>query len=190
MRLMPRRGPDLATNRMLDYNEIAATVAATRRMNVAAHVRTAQLSLQATKDEVRRASAWLSVACSERGVPPSEIGRLDICLNEVLTNIIMHSGCNEQSPPVELSLEIQADLGIGKATVTVADAGHAFDPLAVPPNPQPRSLADAEPGGLGLVMIRSNADDLRYRHRDGRNEFSFAATWPRRSLYSRRPTSP
>lgn len=153
------------------------TVFADSRMNVPKHAPNFQLSLKATENGVRRASAWLSTACNHRGVPSSEISRLEICLNEVLANVIMHSGCSEQSPLIELNLEFQTVSGTSQATVIVVDSGNAFDPLVVSPKPRPRSLADAEPGGLGLIMIRSNADNIGYRRRDGRNEFSFVVIW-------------
>ena len=153
------------------------TVVVDSRMNEPQHAPNFQLSLKATENGVRCASAWLSTACNDRGVPPSEISRLEICLNEVLANVIMHSGCSEQSPLIELSLEFQTVRGTSQATVIVVDTGKAFDPLVVSPKPPPRSLADAQPGGLGLIMIRSNADKLGYRRRDGRNEFSFVVIW-------------
>lgn len=153
------------------------TVFADSRMNVSRHASNFQLSLKATENGLRRASAWLSTACDDRGVPPSETSRLEICLNEVLANIIMHSGCNELSPLIELDLEFQTFRGTSQATVIVVDAGKAFDPLIVTPRPRPMSLEDAEPGGLGLIMIRSNADNISYRRRDGRNELSFVVIW-------------
>ena len=173
----PRRCPDPQARAQKGLDEILETLVADSRMTVPQHAPNFRLSLKATENAVRRASAWLSTACNDRGVPPSEISRLEICLNEVLANIIMHSGCSELSPLIEIDLEFQTVRGTSQATVIVVDGGKAFDPLVVSPRPRPRSLADAEPGGLGLIMIRSNADNIAYRRRDGRNEFSFGVIW-------------
>ena len=156
----------------------------------------AELSISARADEVRRASIWLVAACLERQVPARESGRLDACLNEVLANIIAHGGPTALSHPICLRLEVRHDQGSGEATVTVSDAGTAFDPLAVAPQPAPQALAEAEPGGLGLMMIRGFADTLAYRHGEGRNRLSLGVRWtessadrepPRRTVFRRGP---
>ncbi len=79
--------------------------------------------------------------------------------------------------PIGLELEVRRDKDCGVATVTISDAGAAFDPLAFSLPPRPATLADAEPGGLGLVMIRSYADQLSYRHSEQRNRFGMGVLW-------------
>lgn len=88
----------------------------------------AELSIRADSDEFRRASAWLDRACRERKVPADRIARLDACVNEVLANIITHGGAKALSMPIDLHLEVRRDEGGGIATMTVSDAGTAFDP--------------------------------------------------------------
>jgi anti-sigma regulatory factor (Ser/Thr protein kinase) len=137
----------------------------------------AETSIPADTKEVRHASDWVGMACEERGVPPAEIGRLDICLNEALANILAHGGDAARAAPVLLRLAVRRDTVAGEAELTVSDAGPAFDPLAFSSSGKPGSLAEAEPGGLGLKMIRNSADHLEYRHLDGRNHLSFGVRW-------------
>jgi anti-sigma regulatory factor (Ser/Thr protein kinase) len=137
----------------------------------------AELSIRADADEFRRASAWLEQACRERKVPADRIARLDACVNEVLANIITHGGARALSLPIGLHLEVRHDHDGSTATVTVSDGGAAFDPVAFSLPPRPATLADAEPGGLGLVMIRSYADRLSYRHSEQRNRFGMGVLW-------------
>ena len=127
--------------------------------------------------EVRRASEWLDTICRQRDVPKAPVERLVLCLNEVLANVIAHGGGTALSSPIRLLLEIRLDPDGSKAGVTVSDAGMAFDPLSVPKKILPKTLAEAAPGGLGLVMIRRCADWLDYRHEDGRNHLTFGARW-------------
>jgi anti-sigma regulatory factor (Ser/Thr protein kinase) len=136
----------------------------------------AELSIRAEAGELRRASAWLEQCGNEMGVPPDQIGRLDVCLNEALANIFTH-GVEVTGAPVLLRLEVCHEDGAREAAVTVSDAGHAFDPFSVALAPRPDNLAEAKPGGLGLVMIRSFSDALGYRHVDGRNELTFGVRW-------------
>ncbi len=133
--------------------------------------------IDANGAEVRRASAWLDTTCRQRDVPQALIERLVICLNEVLANVISHGGRTALAAPIRLLLEVRLNQDGSKASVTVSDAGLAFDPLSVPKKILPKTLAEAAPGGLGLVMIRRCADWLDYRHEDGRNHLTFGARW-------------
>lgn len=136
-----------------------------------------ELTIGANGAEVRRASEWLDTICRQHDVPQALVERLVICLNEVLANIINHGGSTVLSAPIRLLLEVRLDQDGSKASVTVSDAGMAFDPLSVPKRVSPKTLAEASPGGLGLVMIRRCADWLDYRHEDGRNHLTFGARW-------------
>ncbi len=136
-----------------------------------------ELDIVASGAEARRASEWLEAACRERRVPQASLDRLALCLHEVLANIIAHGGAATQTAPVRLLLDVRLTSAGGEVSVTVSDAGAAFDPLSVPNNSLPRTLAEASAGGLGLVMIRRCADWLAYRREDGRTHFTFGARW-------------
>lgn len=139
---------------------------------------TAELSIRADAGEVRHASSWLEQAGLERGIPRDQLHRLDLCLNEVLANVITHGGPSARSAPVALRLEVTPDGDPREATVTVSDAGIPFDTLAAMPRPAPESLTDAQSGGLGIVMIHSFSDTLRYRRDGALNRLTFAVHWP------------
>lgn len=136
-----------------------------------------ELFISLSSTEVRRASEWLAACAAQRGIPAREEQRLEICLNEVLANILAHGGSAAQAAPVRLQLETRIDGAAGSASLTVCDAGPAFNPLTVPPAPRPKTLADATAGGLGLAMIRRCADWLDYRRGDGVNQFVFGVRW-------------
>ncbi|MBK9441903.1 MAG: ATP-binding protein [Comamonadaceae bacterium] len=140
--------------------------------------RIADLSIDADGSSTRLASQWLAKSASDFEVPVSELDRLDLCLNEVLANIISHGLGSEAKPLVHVVLQVEHDDdGTSVATVTVSDAGPAFDITLAGDHCRPASLADAQPGGLGLLMIRSFSDDLRYRYSGGQNHLSFAVRW-------------
>jgi anti-sigma regulatory factor (Ser/Thr protein kinase) len=136
-----------------------------------------ELTIGANGAEVRRASEWLGTTCRQRNVPQALVERLALCLHEVLANVITHGGGTALSAPIRLRLEVSLDPDCSKASVTVSDAGMAFNPLSVPKRILPKSLDEASAGGLGLVMIRRCSDWLDYRHADGHNHFTFGARW-------------
>ena len=136
-----------------------------------------ELMIGANGAEVRRASEWLDTICRQRDVPKAPVERLVLCLNEVLANVIAHGGGTALSSPIRLLLEIRLDPDGSKAGVTVSDAGTAFNPLSVAKKILPKTLAEASPGGLGLVMIHRCADWLDYHHEDGHNHLTFGTRW-------------
>jgi anti-sigma regulatory factor (Ser/Thr protein kinase) len=136
-----------------------------------------ELAIGADGAEVRRASQWLIAACQQRDVAQAPLDRLLLCLNEVLANVIAHGGSTALAAPIGLRVEVGADRDGRKASVTVSDAGMAFDPQSVPRKALPKSLAEASPGGLGLVVIRRCSDWLQYRREGGHNHLTFGVRW-------------
>jgi len=136
-----------------------------------------ELTIGANSAELRLASEWLDTTCRQRDVPQAHVERLALCLHEALANVITHGGRTALAAPVRLLLEVTLDQDCSKVSVTVSDAGIAFNPLSVPKKILPKTLDEASAGGLGLVMIRRCADWLDYRHEDGRNHFTFGARW-------------
>lgn len=136
-----------------------------------------ELTIGANAGEARRASEWLDETCRQRGVPQALVERLVLCLYETLANVITHGGRTALSAPIRLLLEVRLDHDYSKASVTVSDAGTAFDPLSVPERRLPKTLAEASPGGLGLMMIRRCSDWLHYCHEDGHNHLTFGTRW-------------
>jgi serine/threonine-protein kinase RsbW len=139
----------------------------------------AELTIRAETGDARRASVWLQSAAHAEAVPPEHIVRLDHCLDEALANVIAHGGPGALASPVRLQFGLRRSQGMCTAELSVADAGVAFDPANAHPEarPKPASLAEATPGGLGLLMIREFADDLSYRRSEGRNHLTIAVSW-------------
>jgi anti-sigma regulatory factor (Ser/Thr protein kinase) len=135
------------------------------------------LSVQPSPLAIRESSLWLTELCRQLAVPAEPTGRLELCLNEVLANLIDHGGADACSIPVQLSLEV-ADQGDRRcATLTIIDAGEAFDPLSFNRGPLPRFLEEAEPGGLGLLLVHRFMDERSYARTGGRNVLKLGIHW-------------
>lgn len=135
------------------------------------------LAIAAEAHEFSRATAWLHEACAARGVPPEQQHRLDLCLNEALANVLAHGGREALAAPIRLGLALDGTPGAGRARMTLSAAGVAFNPNNHPQKPPPRSLDDAEPGGLGILLMRANSDEMRYQRRGERNCTTFIIGW-------------
>lgn len=124
-----------------------------------------------------RASEWLKEEGHKHAIPAEQIDRLDLFLNEALANVMDHGGPTALSAPITLKINTSQAKGQSEATISITDAGKAFDPIAYTPRTLPSSLDDAIPGGLGIPMIRNLADAITYAYRDDRNHLDFTVRW-------------
>ena len=141
--------------------------------------RRAELVIRADTWDARRASEWLQSAALAQGVPVEHVVRLDHCLDEALANVIKHGGPTALAASVQLQFGVRRGRGVCTAELVVVDAGVAFDPSTLPAGPtaRPASLAEADPGGLGLPMLRNFSDDLSYRRSNDRNHLTICVSW-------------
>ena len=136
-----------------------------------------QLEISATAAEVRSASEWVFRMGRAFNVPQEQLDRLDICLNEALANVIAHNTMGPAPRSVELKMDIRGDPDAGEAALTLLDDGPAFDVVAATLPQRASRLSEAEPGGLGLLMMRSFSDALSYQRVGARNELRFCVRW-------------
>jgi anti-sigma regulatory factor (Ser/Thr protein kinase) len=116
--------------------------------------------------ELRRMSQWLRQTCATMGVASERCDELELCANEVVTNIISYGEPGEQA--IELCLARSG----AAARLTVEDGGRPFDPLAAELPAAPASLEEAPIGGLGIKLVRAMMADCDYERREDRNVFT------------------
>lgn len=137
----------------------------------------AKFCIKADVAEFRRASAWLAENCQQLDIPESQLSRLDLCLNEVLANILAHGGDGVVSTSIGLTFDCFHLPETNKINLSIADAGVAFNPLLFINQPRPTRLFDAEPGGLGLLMLQKLTDDMHYCYDQGYNLLTLTIYW-------------
>jgi serine/threonine-protein kinase RsbW len=113
----------------------------------------------------RIATTWLLENGPPAGLTGDCLARAEICLDELVSNVVRHGGHGAR--PVTLTLSLSRERQ--DLLLTVEDDGHAFDPRLVPAPAFAHSIEEAEAGGRGVFLVRSFADDLRYARRAGRN---------------------
>lgn len=96
-------------------------------------------------------------------VPDTVVRALQVALDELLTNVIMHA-----APGVE-PIELQMARSAGALDVTIRYAADPFDPTASKGPPAATSVADSQMGGLGIPLVQALMDEFRHEYVDGRN---------------------
>lgn len=94
--------------------------------------------------------------------------RFDLCANEVITKIISYTYPNNGTDQTNVQRSLSADI----AMLQIVDDGIAFNPSLVAVNPQPKSLADAKIGGIGIDLIRHYVDNFNYKRINNKNMLS------------------
>ncbi len=99
------------------------------------------------------------------GVPDATMRKINLALDELLTNTLMH-GASEKGVPVITVRAQRRDNGV---EVIVEDDAAAFNPLdqEAPDIGQP--LEDRPVGGLGIHIVRSLIDDVAYSRTGDKN---------------------
>lgn len=122
------------------------------------------LQLQADLAEMPRLAGWLAEQAAELGVAGRQLYAIELCLEEVVANLILHAQ-PAAGPGIALTVRIED----APLRVTVEDDAIPFDLTANTPAAAPASLEAAQPGGLGLGLLAAYTTSREYRSAGGRN---------------------
>ncbi len=125
-----------------------------------------RLSFSPTLEGAIAAERWLCAAAEEAQLPEPVPFAMQVCLEELFTNIVRH-GDPEGSAGSEVSIAIEA--GPGLIRMSVEDSGAEFDVTQGEVCPITGSLQEIQPGGLGLLLIRTFSTSMSYQRSEGRN---------------------
>lgn len=107
------------------------------------------LTLAADHIELRRLGPWLAAVTDD--IDANQLGRIELCIHELASNVIDHSGATE--------LQIEVDTTAGRLRAEIRDAG---DPLAMTSgdlDPHPRVR------GYGMMIAEHLATAIDYERR-------------------------
>ena len=124
--------------------------------------------------ELRPLSEWFRQFASDNGVAGRRALDFELCLNELVTNVIHYAYADKGRHEIRVALEREGD----ELRATVEDDGGPFNPLEKEPPAVPLSLDEAGVGGWGIPIVRALADDLSYERRDGQNRLTITSRKP------------
>ena len=100
----------------------------------------------------------------ETGVEGKKIFDLNVCLEELMTNIAQHS----TGRVVHHSFDVHVFVKDGHARVTLKDGGHPFDPIGAG-HAEGRDLAGREDAKFGVYLAANIIEDISYKYMYGLN---------------------
>jgi anti-sigma regulatory factor (Ser/Thr protein kinase) len=126
------------------------------------------LTIENRIEELRRLAALVEEFGAGENWPPDLVFQVNLVLEEVAINIINY-GHDGGLHEIEIALTSELDA----LTIEVIDDGRAFDPTkdaTVPDVTLP--MEERSVGGLGVYLVRTMMDEMRYRREGGRNHLT------------------
>ena len=124
----------------------------------------ASIVIPALLDAIPGVSFELEQYLRSSGFSDEQILDLQLAVEEVITNTIMHGYAGTTG-----TIAICCRAGQDEVTVQISDDAPAFDPLQVPEPDTSANLDDREIGGLGIFLIRKVTDNATYRYEKAKN---------------------
>lgn len=121
--------------------------------------RTLRIRLPARLESIRWLSSAVDELAREAKMSEEAIFQCRLALDEALTNIINHSYRRDPSGEIEAFIQADSD----GCRIHLTDYGEPYDPASIRhPSASSRSIDEVKPGGLGLYLMRSVMDEVRY----------------------------
>ena len=115
---------------------------------------------------MRQLDRFVEGFVSECGIAAEERHRILIVLEELLTNLIKYGYLDRPGPGrAEIGLDFIGD----RVEIEFIDDGCAFDPFAASMPALDEPVETRAVGGLGLHILRSMCDQMRYERRNDNN---------------------
>lgn len=124
-----------------------------------------KISLANRLSEITPLADRVSAFCAACGVNESVTFRINLALEELLTNTIKYGYADQSTHEIVIELQYSGD-GV---TVEIVDDGKPFDLTQAPTPDLDAPIEQRAIGGLGLHFVRTMMDEVRYCRDGGRN---------------------
>jgi serine/threonine-protein kinase RsbW len=116
---------------------------------------------------IQSAASWIESIASELGMSDPQAFAMQVCLEELMSNIVQH-GRSPSTPWPQidsknpLSISVTVKTLADRITMTLEDNGRPFNVAQAPGKVIDQPLQNLQPGGLGIQLIKSFASNLEY----------------------------
>ena len=127
-----------------------------------------QVVIPAKLEQLRNLEHWVERVAQEFILPAALIHRIDLCLTELITNLISYGYPDGRLGSVRIRFWRRPE----QIVIRIDDDGAPFDPTSFEAPGLPGTLAEARGGGRGIRLVRHFADELHHLARPAGNELT------------------
>jgi anti-sigma regulatory factor (Ser/Thr protein kinase) len=102
------------------------------------------------------------------GISEDCISKINICLDELFTNIVLYGYTDDLDHIVSFKMKMNSNVLI----VNIEDDGIPFNPLQKKDPEIPADIINAKIGGLGIYITKKFMDDISYKRKRGKNKLT------------------
>ena len=118
--------------------------------------------------ELKNLNRHLSNWGEDNGLRTESILRINICLDELFTNIVSYGFKDDLEHTVKFTINSDNHFLI----IDIEDDGIPFNPLKKIDPDFPANVESAKIGGLGILIIRKLIDNISYERKRGKNRLT------------------
>jgi len=133
------------------------------------HGQRLDLRLDSSLSEIARLAEAVDVFCASHGLSEHTAFQFNLCFDELLTNAILHGFGGAPGHGIYVHLTLTGNWLQGG----IVEDSPAYDPWQRGEPDTSVSLEDREIGGLGVHIVRTMMEKVRYARVDGENRITF-----------------
>jgi anti-sigma regulatory factor (Ser/Thr protein kinase) len=122
-------------------------------------------TLKSDLSELKTLYQHLTHFCQVYGLSETLISEINICLDELFTNIVLYGFKDDLEHIIRFRLNLNGNALI----VNIEDNGIPFNPLIKKDPELPADINNAKIGGLGIHIVKKLVDDVWYERKRGKN---------------------
>lgn len=142
------------------------------------HTTGERLDLQSRMSELTHVASWIERLASLHTIPADTQFAMNLCLEEVLSNIIRHGYADHPDRSIGVCFTSPRQ---NYFVLVVEDQAPPFNPVESPELPPISVRENAAAGGQGIRLLRRFADALEYQATPTGNRLSIGFTAGERS---------
>ena len=133
-------------------------------------MRTREFRIRNRLTELDPLADGLREVCLAAGMDEEGIADVRLLAEEAVSNTIRHG----YADGADHEILVRTTVDGGAVQVEIEDDARAFNPLEAPLPDVELPVEEKNPGGLGILLLRSLADRLEYRRSGRKNVLTFA----------------
>lgn len=124
------------------------------------------ITVPAELDQLTKVQMFITAELEKCDCPAKAQFQIEIAVEEIFVNIVSYA----YRPDVgEATICCAVEENPLRVTIQFLDHGHPFDPLERPEADTGENALLETEGGLGILLVKRNMDDVQYTYENGKN---------------------